>query len=81
MTEKNVELKCPDCGSDRILEFTQVVCSQPIYDLIQKDNGEYEVGDWGASEADYDNGENMGFACDDFCQGQCFPLEHFVVKV
>lgn len=77
---KNVELKCPDCGSDRILEFTQVVSSQPIYDVVEKDKGKYEVGDWGMSEPDWDNGESLGFACDEFCQGECFNLDHFVVK-
>ena len=80
MTDKNVELKCPECGSEDIVEWSNVDASQDVLKVVKKDDGEYEVGDWGISKPYWDISESQGFACSKFCEGECFPLEHYVVK-
>ena len=75
-----VELKCPDCGSPNIVEWSKVESAQDLLQVILNDKGEYEVYDWGLSEPCWEASESLGFACNEFCQARYFPLEHYVVK-
>jgi hypothetical protein len=77
---KIVELVCPDCGSENIVEWSNVECSQPLNEVILNESGYPEVSDWGISEPCWEASMSLGFACDKFCQGEYYDLEHYAVN-
>ena len=76
---EEVELRCPVCGGDRIVEWSNVPASQEISGVFMNAAGNYEVGDWAASEACWEAGETQGFACLRCGAGEYSQLEDFVV--
>jgi ssDNA-binding Zn-finger/Zn-ribbon topoisomerase 1 len=79
MSEKKVELKCPECGSERIMEWNNVPTSSEVESLEVNEKGDILFAYAGSSEAQWDISEISGYACDNFCfEG---AIEDFVVKV
>lgn len=75
-----VELRCPTCSGDRIVEWSEVPASQEISGVfLNDDTGDYQVGEWEASEACWEAGESMGFACLNCGAGEYRQLKDFVV--
>jgi hypothetical protein len=77
---KTVDLCCPKCGTEDIFEWSKVIALQEIVEVVQNTYGNFVVREWGSSEPIREKYETVGFACRDYCEGDYFPLEHYVVK-
>lgn len=80
MSEEIIELRCPKCGDYAIKEWSKVEAAQDIYNVTRDEHGELQIGEYGNSEFLYEYAEELGYACSNFCEGDVFPLEHYVPK-
>jgi hypothetical protein len=77
---KTVELRCPGCGGEDIFEWSKIMALQEVIEVVKNTHGNFVVREWGSSEPIREKYETVGFACRDYCEGDYFPLEHYVVK-
>lgn len=78
MSNKNAELKCPDCGEQDIREWKDVPTSSVIESVLVNDEGRVLDVYTGVAEPHWDMSVVVEYVCEDcLCDGN---IEDFIVK-
>ena len=74
---KEIKPICPDCGEERIVQWSSVPASTDVTRIVVDDDGRPSAEEDGVAEYVWDDATFEGYACAGYCQGKTFPLDHF----
>lgn len=76
-----IELRCPDCGSERIREWGTLDSACTVLSVHKDSNGRLRPALDDDNEVDWNGWHFEGYACAEYCQGRTFEdIEHFIVR-